>query len=302
MQEMAREQSRSGGARPRSEDTYPFSTLAVWRKKLTEDIGGEAVGEPAEPYRLRLLLEQGKDVEQAVLGCLKDSLFDLHEGAAWGLLSPAFEEQQRQLLVNAAANELHNDKQLCIQLAREHGLLEAYSAALKRKGARRGAVADYERAGELKFGLLVWRANLRRDASLAEDPQELEALCREAYLDVLRLIRRCGSRSLAYWSAQQASEAPTAESKRRLYAMAVQRVQNALRELGESRGLDPATLDGIFGQVSDPDAVEELEEAADAEAQEGEDREGEAGPSAEGLLRGRGRGSSDESETSALGL
>lgn len=38
-------------------------------------------------------------------------------------------------------------------------------------GGRRGAVADYERAGELKFGLLVWRANLRRDASLAEDPQ-----------------------------------------------------------------------------------------------------------------------------------
>lgn len=36
---------------------------------------------------------------------------------------------------------------------------------------RRGAIADYERAGELKFGLLVWRANLRRDASLADDPQ-----------------------------------------------------------------------------------------------------------------------------------
>ncbi len=33
--------------------------------------------------------------------------------------------------MNAAANELHNDKQLCIQLAREHGLLKAYAAALK---------------------------------------------------------------------------------------------------------------------------------------------------------------------------
>lgn len=39
------------------------------------------------------------------------------------------------MLVNAAANELHNDKQLCIQLAREHGMLEAYAVALK-AGAR----------------------------------------------------------------------------------------------------------------------------------------------------------------------
>lgn len=300
MQEMAREQSRSGSAGARSEDTYPFSTLAVWRRKLTEDIAAEGVGEPAGHYRLRLLLEQGKDVEQAVLGCLKDALFDLHEGVAWGLLSPAFEEQQRQLLVNAAANELHNDKQLCIQLAREHGLLEAYASALK-GGGRRGAVADYERAGELKFGLLVWRANLRRDASLAEDPQELEALCHDAYLDALRLIRRCGSRSLAYWSAQQASGAPTGETKRRLYSMAVQRVQNALRELGETRGLGSAALDAIFGEVSDPEAVEELEEPEEqAEAQEGQARE--EGPSTEGLFRGGGRGGSDESETSALGL
>lgn len=117
-----------------SEDTYPFSTLAVWRNKLTEDIAGDGVGEPAEDYRLRLLLEQacqvgvasavgppssqcscfhmplpavsccppcfltqGKDVEQAVLGCLKDALFDLHEGVVWRLLAPAFEEQQRQV-------------------------------------------------------------------------------------------------------------------------------------------------------------------------------------------------------------
>lgn len=36
-------------------------------------------------------------MEQAVLGCLKDALFDLHEGVVWGLLSPAFEEQQRQV-------------------------------------------------------------------------------------------------------------------------------------------------------------------------------------------------------------
>lgn len=60
MQEMAREQSRSGSAGARSEDTYPFSTLAVWRRKLTEDIAAEGVGEPAGHYRLRLLLEQAR--------------------------------------------------------------------------------------------------------------------------------------------------------------------------------------------------------------------------------------------------
>ena len=32
----------------------------------------------------------------AVLGCLKDALFELHEGVAWGLLDPEFEHQQRQ--------------------------------------------------------------------------------------------------------------------------------------------------------------------------------------------------------------
>lgn len=164
-----------------------------------------------------------------------------------------------------------------------------------------------------------------------------------------------------------------------------QRVQNALRELGETRGLGSAALDAIFGEVgcwlgaqhwggvaalgrtfqegrcrfavgtsgdsiqkqrgsahcmpfeepahgpghpifllypaktkrfhspsplvamirvvhvSDPEAVEELEEPEEqAEAQEGQARE--EGPSTEGLFRGGGRGGSDESETSALGL
>lgn len=31
-----------------------------------------------------------------MLGCLKDALFELHEGVAWGLLDPEFEHQQRQ--------------------------------------------------------------------------------------------------------------------------------------------------------------------------------------------------------------
>ena len=161
----------------------------------------------------------------AVLGCLKDALFELHEGVAWGLLSPGFESQQRQQargggarrrwvcgcaaelaphaadatslssrpfptsqLFNAAANELHTDKQLVVELAREAGLLHEYCAELEvrngwpgisarlqlpralapaaqrsdrascvlrppppQKPAHR-TLADYERVGELKVG------------------------------------------------------------------------------------------------------------------------------------------------------
>lgn len=164
-------------------------------------------------------------------------------------------------------------------------------------------LADYERVGELKFGLLVrwrgtkhmegccclsgmpgrpmhvagaaippqarvrcpqaWRANLRRDLSLLaggqeRDAQALEAYLREAYCDALRcgctqrgggctvqareaqppslplapsserspchrrLIQRCGSKSLAFWAAQRAGDAPTQASKQRVYQAAMQ--------------------------------------------------------------------------------
>jgi hypothetical protein len=36
-----------------------------------------------------------------------------------------------------------------------------------------------------------------------------------------RLIKRCGTRSLQYWSAQQAASAPSPKSKQRLYEAAV---------------------------------------------------------------------------------
>ncbi|PSC71684.1 phosphoglucomutase [Micractinium conductrix] len=248
MQAMAAAQAASQSACP--DNDLPFSTLA-------SDLGEPALSPDA---RLRMLLEQGKDVEQAVLGCLKDTLFDLHEGVVWGLLEPNFEEAQRQALVNAAANELHTDKQLCLQLAREHGLDERYAAALKKAAPR--ATADYERVGELKFGLLVWRANLRRDASLADDPQELEALLQGAYTQALRLIRRCGRRSQRYWSVQQAGSAPGQGSLRKVYGAAVQRAQNALLELVQGRqGVDAAALQRMFEQAPDPEAVEEEPEA-----------------------------------------
>ena len=178
-----------------------------------------------------------------MLGCLKDSLFDLHEGVAWGLLSPEFESQQRQQLLNAAANELHTDKQLCLQLAREHGILEEYAAQVKVGAALQGServqvrsprsgvaplprpalllhctalrcpalqkpqhhtVSDYERVGELKFGLLVWRANLKRDASLASDGQELEKQLADAYTDALRWAGLCRA-VLQHWSGRLTS-------------------------------------------------------------------------------------------------
>lgn len=50
--------------------------------------------------------------------------------------------------MNAAANELHNDKQLCIQLAREHGLLEAYASALK--------VGSWQLATAAVLGMRQW--------------------------------------------------------------------------------------------------------------------------------------------------
>ena len=157
-------------------DSYPFGVLSVWRDTVQDDL--TAAGAAGGPdYKLRFLLQQGKDVEQggepataagrrchagavrtagtggwhcrhashcgrlpcyAVLGCLKDCLFDLHEGAAWGLLCPEFESQQRQQLLNAAANELHTDKQLCLQLAREHGIVEEYAAQVKVGGVLEG--------------------------------------------------------------------------------------------------------------------------------------------------------------------
>ena len=97
-------------------ETNAFGSLAIWREKLSSDLGdlSSTAGRPNN--KLRLLLEQGKgkegaekkkggappypktepsitlpaDVEQAVLGCLKDSLWELREGVEWGLLDEGF--------------------------------------------------------------------------------------------------------------------------------------------------------------------------------------------------------------------
>jgi hypothetical protein len=46
------------------------------------------------------------DVEIAVQGCLRDTLFELSEAVHWGLLEPGFAEPQRLSIYNQAALEL----------------------------------------------------------------------------------------------------------------------------------------------------------------------------------------------------
>ena len=182
----------------------PFATLSIWREKLQADLS-----EPGAD-QLRLLLQQGTDVEQAgaraggwggggggwgggggaattaattaatgahrdgrlphlsskrshaVLGCLKDALFDLHEGVSWGLLDPACGRRRRQVLHEAAAAELDANKQLCLQLAREHGVLGPFSAAVKaRQPGGGGRWVEWRQCGGVRWGggrALVWCA------------------------------------------------------------------------------------------------------------------------------------------------
>ncbi len=66
---MAQEQAKRRSPAPAGDepDSYPFSTLSLWRDKLQADLGAGSSGGAAggADYKLRLLLQQGKDVEQA---------------------------------------------------------------------------------------------------------------------------------------------------------------------------------------------------------------------------------------------
>lgn len=144
------------------------------------------------------------DCEQAVFGCLKEAIFDLNEGVAWGLYPSHHADAQRQLLYNQATIELVNDKNLCLELAREHGIFEQYAAALMKPD--NSTLADYEHINELKFALLVWRANLLRDVPLAKGHggnKELKGMVKQAYEAALRLIKRCARQSELFWSRTQ---------------------------------------------------------------------------------------------------
>jgi hypothetical protein len=164
-----------------------------------------------------------------VWGCLKDALSELHEGQEWGLLARDFAAEQRTRLHHLAAQELLNDKQMVLQLAHEHGLAKAYGHAVKQ--GRHHTLSDYERIGELRFAMLVWRANLQRDLSLCEGPQQAGPLLKEEAHAAARLIRRCANSSAAFWAAHQAHGAPGAAERRAVWDVAWAKAQHMLAEV-----------------------------------------------------------------------
>ena len=166
---------------------------------------------------------------QAVWGCLKDALSELHEGQEWGLLPRGFAAEQRTRLYHLAAQELVNDKQMVLQLAHEHGVAKAYGHAVKQ--GQHHTVSDWERIGELRFAMLVWRANLQRDLSLSLTPQQAGPLLLEEAHAAARLIRRCTSNSAAFWAAQQAHGTPGAAERRAVWDAAWTKAQQMLVEV-----------------------------------------------------------------------
>jgi hypothetical protein len=133
--------------------------------------------------------------------------------------------------------ELRACKLLCVQLAREHGVMESYKREAKVGGTCMPGIdtsittqilqtlptewvkhtisqlclqkhinhtlADYTTLGDLLFALECWRANMQRDVALADDATQQEVLLRICYHDALRLIRRCTTTSIGFWAAQQ---------------------------------------------------------------------------------------------------
>lgn len=64
----------------------------------------------------------------------------------------------------------------------------------------------------------------------------------------LRLIRRCTSNSQRFWAAQQAGHAPTAEMRRQVQAVAVEKAQKQLLEVAQQHGVD-MSVPALFGRV-----------------------------------------------------
>ena len=218
-----------------------FSSLKIWRAKVPADLSGVP---RSEDFKLRLLLDQTKELELAVFGCLKDSLFELDEAAAWGLLDAHFVDGQRAMLHAQAAQELINDKNLMLELAREHGLYNAYTSEIRR--AKLHTVADYESLGQLKFGMLVWKANLLQDLSTTKDVQ---VTLTDGWRDGLRLIRKCVVTSQEYWAAQQAGGAPGEEQVEAITAAAQGKLRNMLEEMAQGRHLTKEAVEVAVAMV-----------------------------------------------------
>lgn len=222
----------------------PYGDLSIVRQLLDDTLDHPPAGAD-EDYSLHLLLEKNKDIEQAIFGQLKDSLHHLHESYEWGLLTEEFVYQQRLRLYERAYQELNSHKRLCLSLAKEHGCYEGYkSEALKEINS---SIDDYERIGELRFALLVWRATLERDLSL-----DIDAYGRlvKGYKDALLLIKRCTESSCDYWTAQRHGHAPSRVDVVRVERAAVCKVTSVLKALAGQYQV-PLTELSIFGSDND---------------------------------------------------
>ncbi len=208
--------------------------MSIWRAKIANDLQELP---SSDDFKLRLLLEQTRDLEQAVQGCLKDAIFELEEAQHWGLLSPIFLDTQRNHLLAQAAQEVINDKNLVLELAREHGLLEIYTQEIQQ--AKIHSVDNYETLGQLRFALLVWRANLTQDLSMTEDKQQT---LQEGWREGVSLVRRCVLRSGHYWAAQQAAEAPGEKEINDLCSSVENKLRLMLEEIAESHHLDADSI------------------------------------------------------------
>ena len=65
-----------------------------------------------------------------------------------------------------------------------------------------------------------------------------------------RLIKRCTTTSLRFWAAQRAQGAPTEASKRAVYARAVPKAQQMLRDIAVQHSVGDEELSAWFESVS----------------------------------------------------
>jgi len=218
-----------------------FSSLSIWRAKIANDLQELPT---SNEFKLRLLLDQTKDLEQAVFGCLKDALFELHEASEWGLLSPAFVDTQRNYLLAQAAQELTNDKNLVLELAREHGehLFHVYTQEIQQ--AKIHSVSDYETLGQLRFAMLVWKVNLNQNLSITEDKQRT---LQEGWREGVKLVRRCVSRSGKYWAGQQVADAPGQNEMEKMCSSIEDKLRHMLEEMAENHHI---TADCVAAAVA----------------------------------------------------
>ena len=237
-----------------SKDT--FSSLKIWRQKVVADINSLPT---TDDFKLRMLVEQTKDLEQAVFGCLHSTLFELNEAKEWGLATPAsFVQTQRTSLFSHAAQELANDKQLMLELAREQG--EEMLAAYKAEILKGDNTAEYETIGSLRFALLVWHVVLNQRLSFTETDADGEQILIDAYRDGMKLVRRC----VANWAAEQKSTGgPEFVEKETVYGVAEAKVRRICKDAAASHHLNAAAaLANVVGE-DDEDVDEDVGTSAE---------------------------------------